>query len=1087
MRPQGVLTPPAPHSAAPNGSRSQLATLSPDLMARALDSVADAVIITGVDRRVIYWNAAAEVLYGFSAAEVLGRRLGDFVVPTPLDPRGGQVIESIAAGNAYRGEWVMQHRSGRQFPVVASASAITDESGSPTHFIGVSRDATQQKDAFRTAQTLASIVANSADSILTCDTDGTVTWVNDRLRETFGWPGDELVGQHISVMVDEADRRPQSALIQRVIAGEPLPPFPARRNRRDGSTVEVNIALGVIRDEHGVICGTSAILRDLTVENQLRRDVERHAEGLRARFEQGATPQTLMDLDGNFVSVNDAYCDLLGRSREELLTMSRLTVRHVSDPGAGETAIAMLHSGERRSVSFEKMLRHRDGRPIPTLIDVTMLHDDAGRPSAMASYIRDLSTVSTAEELLARQRALFRALSQRASDVALVADADMTLRYVSSSVTDVFGYRPDEPVGRSSMSFVHPEERARYKAAVGRVLADPNGFERIVVRIEDRAGNWRWVEKSMTNALDDPEIRGVVLNLRDISAEVQAKDELRRSEARYRAIAEAAQEGIIVFTQAGEVIFLNQKLADLLGHPLAELASGQRKSLFDAETEQLLWKKLTHRSEVGPETYEVPYRHPDGTEHTLSLSVAPLPLPDAEGFGSLAMVSDVTEARRAETELRHRAAHDVLTDLPNRALLVDRIQRALTRQSNVRDASTALLFLDLDHFKLVNDARGHDAGDALLVEIGRRLRNAVRPEDTVARLGGDEFAVLCEHVDEALAVTIAGRLREALSAPVELGGPRVYVDASIGIALSPPHDADTLLRFADVAMYEAKSSGRGRIRVFDSTLAIGAERRLLVMNALREALERDQLNLHYQPIIEITTGQMVGVEALLRWNDPQLGWVSPLEAVDAADAMGLSLVLDRWVIRRACQQMVDLQRQGFGPVNLGVNVSARSFSAAGLDLIVHRITTETGWPATRLILEVTESAIMTDAPCAVALLHQLKAQGVSIAIDDFGTGYSSLAYLKRLPVSILKIDRSFIDQVTVDADSRAIVTSIVQLASALGLETVAEGIETPGHAAVMLELGCGVGQGWHWSRAVPAERLVEVSLEFPAGWVGRTR
>ena len=606
----------------------------------------------------------------------------------------------------------------------------------------------------------------------------------------------------------------------------------------------------------------------------------------------------------------------------------------------------------------------------------------------------------------------------------------------------------------------------------------PHGHERLTLRIRDRAGDWRWVDKSVTNALQDRDVRGVVFNLRDVTSEVQAKHELERSEARYRAIAETAQEGIIVFTRIGKVIFANQKLADLLGYSVEELAHADQLPLFDPETEELLRTKLLSRAEVGAETYEVPYAHPDGTQHRLSISVSPLPLPDGEGSGSLAMVSDVTEARRAETQLRHRAAHDVLTDLPNRALLFEHITTALERQHPTPGHATALLFLDLDHFKLINDARGHDAGDSLLKEVGRRLRHAVRPEDTVARLGGDEFAVLCEAVDEELAVTIAGRLREALSAPVELGGPRVYVDASIGVALPPPHDAESLLRFADVAMYEAKASGRGRIRMFDSTLATSAERRLVVMNALREALDTDALDLHYQPVINMETGRIVGVEALLRWNDPHLGRVSPPEVVDAAEAMGLSLALDRWVLRRACTELRNLHIDGTIPdLALSVNVSARSFSAPGLDTIVSLATGETGWPANRLILEVTESAVMTDAPSAVDVLQKLKAQGVAIAIDDFGTGYSSLAYLKRLPVSILKVDRSFVDQVTTDADSRAIVTSIVELSKALGLQTVAEGIETVENGVAMLQLGCAFGQGWLWSPAVPADQLNQIVVQ----------
>ncbi|MEP6980501.1 MAG: PAS domain S-box protein [Nakamurella sp.] len=1067
---------------APTGS-SGPPVLSADLMARALQSVADAVIITDDTRRIVYWNAAAEVLYGYAAAEALGLDIAELVVPVHVVDQGTDVMDRVADGDRYQGEWLMRHRDGRQFPVHASTNAILDSDGIPRHFIGISRDASYRKEAFRTAQTLASVVANSVDGILTCDIGGIVTWANEQTEHIYGWSSAELVGRHVSLLADPDDVAMQSRLFARALTGERVPSFEVHRKRRDGTVVEVSLALGVIRGENGAICGTSAVMRDLTVENELRRGIEQQTENLRARFEQAATPQTLMDMDGNFISVNDAYCRLLGRSRDELLRMSRTSVTHVSDSGVGTVQVALLQSGLEKSVSFEKLQRHRDGHAIPTLIDVTVLHDDEGMPYAMASFVRDLRAVSTAEERLDRQRALYRALNQRASDVALVADADMTLRYVSPSVTDIFGYRADEPVGRTSWSFVHPDDLPPLREAVDRVLADPDGFERLTLRIEDRSGGWRWVEKSLTNALGDPDIRGIVLNLRDVTAEVQAKDELRRSEARYRAIAETAQEGIIVFTPAGDVIFVNQKLADLLGHPLVELADGDKPSLLDPETEKLLREKLTHRSQIGPETYELPYLHPDGSWHTLSMSVAPLPLPDADGFGSLAMVSDVTEARRAENELRHRSAHDVLTDLPNRALLVERIQQALGRQGSAPGGSTALLFLDLDHFKLVNDSRGHDAGDLLLIEIGRRLRRAVRPEDTVARLGGDEFAVLCENVDEELALTIAGRLREALGSPVELGGPRVYVDASIGIALSPPHDAETLLRFADVAMYEAKASGRGRIRVFDSTLALSAERQLLVMNALREALDEDLLGLHYQPVVDIATERMVGVEALLRWHDPGLGWVSPLEVVDAADAMGMSLALDRWVIRRACREMVELRPQhGLDRFALGVNVSARSFSAPGLDEIVALATSETGWAPADLILEVTESAIMTDAPCAIELLHKLKKQGVVIAIDDFGTGYSSLAYLKRLPVGVLKIDRSFVDHVTTDADSRAIVRSVVQLAEALGLETVAEGIETRETAAMMLELGCPLGQGYRWSPAVPAAELAVLA----AGLVGRT-
>ncbi len=1013
-----------------------------DLLTRALDRVTDAVIITDLAAVVVYWNAAAEALYGYAAEEACGQNMVDLIDPVPvLAPGAGGSNGGPAAG--VESEWLARHRDGRQIPVRGSTETVLEADGTQRYVMGVSRDASASKAAFRTEQILASIVANSTDGILTCDSVGAITWVNDRFEELFGWSSAELTGRHVSAFVDAADRASQIGLLHRVLAGERLAPFVAKRLRRDGTVLEVMLALGVIRDEYGTICGTSAVMRDLSVENALRRDIERQAEDLRARFEQAGTPQTLMDMAGNFVAVNDAYCELLGRTRDELLQMSRITVTHVSDSGVGDVRVAQLQSGARRSTSFEKLLRHRDGQAVPALIDVTVLHDDDGLPYAMASFVRDLRAVSTAEERISRQRALFLALNQRASDVAFVADADLTLRYVSPSVADIFGYRADEPVGRTSWDFVHPDDQPALTAALDRVIARPDGFERITLRVADRSGEWRWVEKTMTNALADPDIRGLVLNLRDVTVEIQAKDELRRSEARYRAMAETAQEGIVVFDREGAVVFLNQKLADLLGHTLAGLAARDRAPLFDPETAELLRQKLLHRWEVGPETYEVPYAHPDGSWHTLSMSVAPLPMPETGESGSLAMVSDVTQARHAEEKLRHRSMHDVLTDLPNRALLVERIEQALHRQ-HPSGGSAALLFLDLDHFKLVNDSRGHDVGDNLLIEIGHRLQHAVRPEDTVARLGGDEFAVLCENVDEELALSIAARLRESLSSPVELGGPRVYVDASIGIALSPPHDADSLLRFADVAMYAAKTSGRGRIRVFDSTLAQGAERRLMVMNALREALEDDLLDAalpadrrHRRRSDDRGRGAvalagrragggLAGGGRRRRRCDGDVARPGPMGDPPGlqADAAGATRARAGHVQTRGQRVRAQLRglrpERGRRPRRRNRPGGRRQRSGPG----GHRIGDH-------------DRRALRDHPAA-----SLKNLGVAIAIDDFGTGYSSLAYLKRLPVSVLKIDRSFIDQVSVDADSRAIVTSIVQLADALGLETVAEGIET---------------------------------------------
>ncbi|MCW2806046.1 MAG: hypothetical protein JWQ93_1, partial [Marmoricola sp.] len=437
------------------------------------------------------------------------------------------------------------------------------------------------------------------------------------------------------------------------------------------------------------------------------------------------------------------------------------------------------------------------------------------------------------------------------------------------------------------------------------------------------------------------------------------------------------------------------------------------------------------------------------------------------------MVSDVTAERHAQAELRRQALHDPLTGLPNRALLEDRLAMAAARRQRSRDGCLAVLFLDLDKLKLVNDHAGHGAGDALLREVGHRLQSVVRETDTVARLGGDEFAVICEDADPEGALLVARRIQQMFEQPFVVPGRPVAATASIGVALSPPHPTDELLRLADAAMYQAKEKRPGSIVVFDSTMATASRRRSELTSALSQALACDETALHYQPIVELGSGELRGVEALFRWTHPVLGKLPALDVMDAAHTAGLEVELDRRVLHSACAQMSRLLGDGVLPRDayLSVNMSARSAASEEIDVLVPHVLRETGLDPAQLVLEVTETSIMTDVEHTIRKLGVLCALGVQIAVDDFGTGYSSLAYLHRLPLSILKIDRSFVTGVAEDPDSRAIVRTVLSLADALGLHTVAEGIETPEQADALAELGCEYGQGYLWSPAVSADDL----------------
>jgi diguanylate cyclase (GGDEF)-like protein/PAS domain S-box-containing protein len=421
------------------------------------------------------------------------------------------------------------------------------------------------------------------------------------------------------------------------------------------------------------------------------------------------------------------------------------------------------------------------------------------------------------------------------------------------------------------------------------------------------------------------------------------------------------------------------------------------------------------------------------------------------------------EARRLEQELRDASLHDALTGLANRALLFDRLGHALTRETT----STAVLFVDLDHFRGINDERGNAIGDEVLVAVADRLRTAVRPSDTIGRLGADEFVVVCEDADPAAGQEIAHRVLAALRPAVPTTVGSVRVGASIGIAVTPTAVGGSLVRHAETATYAAKAAGRGRVQLFDAAVAELARQRFELGVELARAVEADQLHLHYQPIIDLATGAVVGAEALARWNHPRLGPVPPDRFVAVAEAEGLTAELDRWVL---CRALAEGARLLPPTAYVAVNLSARTLTDAELRDWVRDAADRAGLPPERVVLEVTESATMADPRTSARMLEDLCERGFRIAVDDFGTGHSSLAYLRRLPVSTLKVDRSFVAELTTDPGARAITASVVDLARTIGLTVVAEGVETAEQRAVLRALGADSGQGWLWSRAVaPAE------------------
>jgi diguanylate cyclase (GGDEF)-like protein/PAS domain S-box-containing protein len=555
------------------------------------------------------------------------------------------------------------------------------------------------------------------------------------------------------------------------------------------------------------------------------------------------------------------------------------------------------------------------------------------------------------------------------------------------------------------------------------------------------------------------------------------KAALGRSERRFKALVQRGAELVAILDRDGHTQYESPPVEALLGPPPVE--TGRRLSAHvhpDDRPAALRLFQDTIASPSGSATAELRLQAAEGAWRSLEVVCRNL-IDDPDVRGLVINARDVTERRALEAQLAYRAFHDPLTELPNRALLVERLGHALARGARTSQA-TAIMFLDLDDFKLVNDNLGHNAGDQLLLTVAQRLRATVRRGDTAARLGGDEFVVLLEDLTDLDDVErVAQRLIAQLAAPIILAGRRVSIGASIGIAVSGAAGVlpDDLLRRADVAMYAAKTRGKGRYALFEPSMETLPLERFELEADLRRGLEHGDFRLHYQPIVELRTGRITGLEALLRWQHPTRGLVSPADFVPLAEQTGLIVPIGRWVLREACSQALSWSSNDAGPAPLvSVNLSGRQFQDAALIDDVAQTLRSTGLAPERLKLEITESVAMESGAGTIQTLQALKMLGVQLAIDDFGTGYSSLAYLKRFPVDTLKIDRAFVNGVGTDEQDTAIVRSIIALAKTLNLSVTAEGIETADQAQQLGLLECDEAQGYYFARPQPEATLASV-------------
>ncbi|RZA36573.1 MAG: EAL domain-containing protein, partial [Lysobacteraceae bacterium] len=634
----------------------------------------------------------------------------------------------------------------------------------------------------------------------------------------------------------------------------------------------------------------------------------------------------------------------------------------------------------------------------------------------------------------------------------------------------LFGYGEGELAGRST-EILFPG-RAAYEhlwlAGHPEVANGLEAGEEIQFRRRDGSVSWLLVSGCALDAARPNE--GSIWVFADITERKLAEEKLRLAATVLEHIADA----VAVVDVSGRIAAINPAFTQITGYTEME-ALGQQSSLtragrHDDPFYQQMWQDLHDAGFWRGERWE---NRKNGEVYLEWLTVSSVRNDADDVTHYVCVFSDITEVRQSQDKLDHLAHHDPLTALPNRLLFHDRLQHAMIRSSR-EGRQLAVLFIDLDRFKNVNDTLGHHVGDELLKQMAGALTGCLREGDTLARLGGDEFIVLLEDVNgEPGARHVAGKLMALFEQPVTVAGHELFVTGSIGISLFPQdgQDLNILVRNADIAMYQAKARGRNGYQFYAPAMSSGGADRLRLESLLRRAIERDEMFLHYQPQVEIDTGRLLGVEALVRWNSPELGAVSPVRFIPVAEDTGFISQLGQWVLAEACCQMTRWDRAGLTVPKMAVNLSVRQFERGSIAPMVAGVLRDTGLEAARLQLEVTESVIMHTGD-ALECINELRAVGVGLAIDDFGTGYSSLAYLSRLPVQTLKIDRSFIQAIPLDTNDEAIAVAIIQLGKNLNLSVIAEGVENAEQADFLLRHGCRQAQGYFYSRpAAPGDIL----------------
>ncbi|MDJ0728818.1 MAG: PAS domain S-box protein [Crocosphaera sp.] len=1020
--------------------------------------------------------------------------------------------------------------------------------------------------------------------------DGYFKKINQVCTQILGYSAAELKGKPFLEFVHPNDRPSTLAELENLTQGKKTYYFENRYRCQDGSyrwlawTSAANVQEKLIY----------AVARDVTEWKKIELALRKSEEKFRLLFNKSPTAMGLANMEGMLINVNEALCQLVGYSAEELLTKGCADITHPDDLEKEKKLFNQLLSGTINSFCLEKRYITKNKQIIYGLHQATLIRDIEGKPLHLLGQTIDITQQTRQTLALQESEERLGRIISTISDGLLVVNPQGNVRFINDAGVKIFGRSTsqltDHPLG---LPLGNDQPTQIF-------IQQPQGK---LIIAQMRVADITWQGES-----------AYLVSLRDITENYEAQEALSKSEEKYRQIVETATEGIWIIDQDNKTSFVNQQMAQMLGYEIEEIIGKNLFNFVDLQDNIKIENNIQKRCQGIAETHDFKFRCRDGRELWTIVSTNPLLDHQGNYVGSLSMItdisqrkkmeqalyeseqrlegiltsiqdvvwsfdanfsrliyinpaaqitfgfcleklynnpnlwlqlihtddqesvryhrqilkevgyteykyriirnddktrwlssrmrcvydekgkiiridgidSDITEQKQAEEQLQYNATHDPLTNLPNRILFMDRLEHARQRQKRHPNFTFAVLFLDLDEFKIINDSLGHAMGDQLLKEIARRLEDGLRSDDTLARLGGDEFTILLEDIEDIKdAIKIAKRIHLDLTRPFILEGQDIFINTSIGIALSSSgyEKAAEILRDADTAMYRAKADGKACYAIFDREMHERAVSRLQLETDLRIGITKQEFSLYYQPIISLTNCELTGFEALIRWHHPKKNLISPGQFIPIAEETGLIIPIGEWILKEACQQMKQWQTQfpNYSHLKIGVNLSSKQLKYTNLINTIDQILKETKLDSKSLKLEITETLLMENLQAATEILLKIQKRDIEICLDDFGTGYSSLSYLHRFPVNTLKIDRSFVMRMEPNNENAEIVRAIVHLAHILGLDIIAEGVETELQLAQLRWLGCEQGQGYFFAKPLPSWE-VENFLKKPPTW-----